>query len=88
MIESTLPLYPKSAETLINDRSCGLFNMFLGIGQVVGPIYGSTITKMYGFRIMCDLVSIGCLVYGIIYYVFGNGRIAFIKSRWEEISPE
>jgi len=49
MIESVLPLYPPDAETTINDLSCGIFNMFLGIGQIIAPIFGATITEKYGF---------------------------------------
>jgi hypothetical protein len=43
MIESVLPLYPESAEPRINDLSSGIFNMFLGIGQVCGPLFGSIV---------------------------------------------
>jgi hypothetical protein len=44
MIESAMCYYPASAETEINDISSGMFNMFLGIGQIIGPLYGSLVT--------------------------------------------
>lgn len=43
MVESVIPLYPGQEET-INDLSSGLFNMFLGIGQVIGPLFGALVT--------------------------------------------
>ena len=82
MIESVLPLYPESAETQINDISSGIFNMFLGIGQIIGPLYGSIVTAEYGFRYCCDLVSIICLVFAISYYVLADGQEAIQNSRW------
>jgi hypothetical protein len=49
MIDVALLLYPESSEIKINDISSGLFNMFIGIGQIIGPIYGSYMNKEYGF---------------------------------------
>ena len=49
MIESVLPLYPPAAETTINDLSCGIFNMFLGLGQIIAPVFAATVTDAYGF---------------------------------------
>ena len=41
MIETVIPLYPESCESQINDISSGLFNMFLGLGQIIGPLFGA-----------------------------------------------
>lgn len=49
MIDVAMPLYPESCEGQINDISSGLFNMFLGIGQIIGPIFGAVMTEKYGF---------------------------------------
>ena len=88
MIESALPLYPPGAESTINDLSCGIFNMFLGLGQIVAPIFGATLTKAYGFQICCDLVSIVCLVFAILYYICAEGRSAIKDSKWGDIEEE
>lgn len=56
--------------------------MFLGLGQVAGPVYGALATKAYGFQICCDLVAIMCLVFAIFYYIFGRGREAIKNSKW------
>jgi MFS family permease len=82
MIESVLPLYPESAESQINDISSGIFNMFLGIGQVAGPLFGSIVSKYLGFRMTCDLVAVICLLFSISYYVFTDGAEAMRKSKW------
>jgi MFS family permease len=88
MIESVLPLYPESAESEINDLSSGIFNMFLGIGQVAGPLFGSIISKKYGFRMTCDLVAVICLVFSILYYVYTDGAEAMRKSKWIHVAKE
>jgi MFS family permease len=88
MIESVLPLYPDSAESQINDISSGMFNMFLGIGQVAGPLFGSIVSKKLGFRMTCDLVAVICLVFSICYYVFTDGAEAMRKSKWIHVAPE
>ena len=88
MIESVLPHYPESADHQINDLSSGIFNMFLGIGQVIGPLYGSFVTSHYGFRYCSDFVSVICLVFAITYYMFGEGAKAFQGSFWINESLE
>lgn len=44
MIESVQGFYPQSAEFEINNISSGMFNMFLGLGQILGPMYGASVT--------------------------------------------
>jgi MFS family permease len=88
MIESVLPEYPESAEVQINDLSSGIFNMFLGIGQVAGPLFGSIVSKQVGFRLTCDLVALICLLFSIAYYIVTDGAHAMRKSRWIHVAPE
>ena len=73
MIESVLPEYPMEAETQINDISSGIFNMFLGLGQIIGPMFGATVTQLIGFETCCDIVAMICLLYSILYYLFADG---------------
>lgn len=62
--------------------------MFLGIGQVSGPIFGSLITDMYGFRVCCDFVAIISLLYGLIYFTFADGPNSFVTSKWINVEDE
>ena len=72
MVESTLPLYP-GRERQINDLSAGIYNAFLGLGQVIAPLVGAGITQAYGFQVTTDVIALICLVFGVIYFALGNG---------------
>lgn len=87
MINSMSDKHP-GQETEVNDLCAGLFNMFLGLGQVIGPLYGSALTKRMGFRHCCDTVSAIALVYATLYFIMCDGFGAFRNSRWEHIEPE
>ena len=91
MIECSLPLFP-GQETEVNDLSSGIYNTFLGIGQVLAPIFGSLVVNAFedkakGFKVCIDLVSLICLVYAIAYYVICDGWNAFGESRWRNLDP-
>ena len=66
----------------VNDLSSGLFNTSLGLGQVMGPMFGALMTKNFGFRVCCDTVSLLCLIFAILYYLIADGLDAFKSSRW------
>ena len=76
MVESTLPLYP-GQERKINDLSAGIFNSFLGFGQVIAPAYGSFVTEALGFRSSTDIAAITCFTFAVIYFVVAGGIEAF-----------
>ena len=40
-------------------------------------MYGSTATAKLGFRLTADIVAIICFVFGIVYFLFGDGLEAF-----------
>jgi len=72
MINAASEKYPKRIIE-ITDMSAGVFNCLLGTGQVIGPIFGSTITRLYGFRTCADTLAIVSLAYSVIYFIFGGG---------------
>ena len=60
--------------------SSGIFNGVLGIGMICGPLFGSYITELYGFRVQCDCVALISLLFGLIYFQFGDGLNGFKKT--------
>ena len=72
MVDSSIPLFP-GQENETNDLSSGIFNAFLGLGQVLSPPYGSYVTANYGFRTTCDLVAVICFVFAVLYFFIGGG---------------
>ena len=74
MIDSASEKFPQSNINDINDVSSGLFNMFLGIGQICGPIISSSITKNFGFKTSCDTVAVISFIFGIIYFMFTRSK--------------
>ena len=85
MIDAVVPLYPKSMEPEINDAASGIFNMFLGIGQITGPLFGSFMVNQYDFVSCTDSVAIISLTFGVIYFLFGGGCQAFRRSKWSDV---
>lgn len=83
MIDAAIEKYPDQ-EYLINDLSSGIFNSFLGFGQIIGPLYGSLMTSKYGFRLACDYLAIFCLCFSFIYFTMGDGIGAFKESRCKD----
>ena len=79
MVESTIPLFP-GQEREVNDLSSGIFNSFLGFGQVVAPAYGSFVTEAVGFRKTADIVAIMCFIFAFLYFVIAGGPEAFRTS--------
>ena len=76
MVESMIPLYP-GQERAVNDLSAGLYNAFLGFGQVVAPGYGAFMTEAVGFRWTSDVVAIICFFFALVYFIIAGGVPAF-----------
>ena len=76
MVESTIPLYP-GQERKVNDLSSGLFNSFLGFGQVIAPGYGAFMVEAFGFRVTSDVVGLLCVFFAFLYFVLAGGAKAF-----------
>lgn len=59
--------------------------MFLGIGQVAGPLFGAIITEKYGYKTCCDSVSLISLFFAVLYYILTDGKSALASSKWVHI---
>ena len=66
------------------DISSGLFNAVLGMGQVLGPIYATWATELWGFAYCCDYIAIGSLAIGICYLIFTKSYPEPIQKTKEE----
>lgn len=72
MIEATGLKY-MSKESERNDRLSSIYNTCLGIGQIVGPLLGSSMKKHFGFRSGTDIVSIWIAAFLIVYFFCVDG---------------
>lgn len=74
MINSGAKYYPTKIIEL-TDISAGVFNSGLGIGQVIGPIFGSYVTEATDFRSCSDIVGYILFAYAILYFLLGDGIV-------------
>lgn len=72
MVDSAALHFPTQLKE-VNDCSAGVFNAFLGIGQVLAPCYGSLMVTNYGFRVTMDWAAIIAISFALIYFIFGGG---------------
>jgi MFS family permease len=64
-------------EAEVGARSAGLFNAFLGFGQVLAPAYGTMTMDTFGWRTTTDIVAVVCFVFAATYFLLGGGQTAF-----------
>ena len=76
MIRQGRKLYPGQIEK-ISDLCAGIFNSTLGIGQILGPLYGSNVKEFLGFRTTCDIFALIAIAYAFLYLVLGTGWQGF-----------
>lgn len=72
MIKAGMKRFPEQ-EALVNDLSSGIFNCFLGLGQISGPLFGAYMELNYGFRLTCDGVGFLSLAIAVLYFFFASG---------------
>ena len=70
MVEFANSNFP-GQENHVNNMSAGMFNTFMGLGEVIGTIYGALLFDHLGFRGVCDSISIICFSYALIFFLFG-----------------
>ena len=87
MIRASSQNYPKRIIEL-TDMSAGVFNCCLGVGMVIAPIFGSTMTKIYDFRNCSDMVAYSLLVYFLIYFLLADGLKLLRSGCKEKVKKE
>lgn len=57
----------KDQEDKVIDMAAAIVNAWFGLGEALGPIFGSYFTYIFDFRTWWDLVGIQLLIFGVIY---------------------
>ena len=57
-----------------------MFNSSLGLGQVLGPLFGAPVYASVGFRTMEDIMAFICIGFSILYFIFAGGMTAFKRT--------
>lgn len=80
MMESTRIAYPDCDLEHATNLLSGILNSSIGVGQAIGPIFGSTIYQIVGFRATQDATALVVITSGVLYLLFGQGFQAFAKT--------
>ena len=80
MMLSTHLIYPDADLEHANNLLSGLFNCWFGIGQALGPLFGSVIYQTIGFRALCDITAGISVAVSILYFIFGEGCQAISQT--------
>ena len=76
MIETGKERFPDQEEAVTN-MSAAIYNVFLGIGYLLAPLYGTSVAEHLGFRLTMDILAFFDLAFAIAYFSFAGGKGAF-----------
>ena len=76
MVEGALQHYP-TQERDVKNMSSAIFNSFLGVGQVIAPLYGSTLNQFIEFKHTTTLSGALDFVFAVLFFIFAGGATAF-----------
>jgi len=77
MLEVAKEKYPGCNMHAVGDLTGALLNTALGLGQVLGPLYGAITYAALDFRLTQDIMAIVCILFGTLYFLLGDGMTAF-----------
>lgn len=77
MITHASVMYPNQEEE-VSAYCASIFNTFLGVGQIAGPLFGSNLSTFIGFPLTEDIAAIIMTVYVVIYFFFVKGYVGFM----------
>ena len=58
----------------------GMMTASIGVGQASGPLIGSAIYQVAGFRVMCDVIASVVILYAFIYLFGAQGCQAYKQT--------
>ena len=79
MIDVAKARYPQQEE-LTTAMSAALYNSMLGTAYLIAPIYGGSVTQVFGFKISMDILALIDLIFVIFYLTIGEGYSGFVES--------
>lgn len=59
----------------------GLYGTFFSTGQILAPIVGGALFDAVGFRQTTDFMTIACLVYSLLFFIFNVGFRIFAQEK-------
>ena len=68
LIQDAVEGFPKN-KIEVTDKSSGVVSSMFSLGQAIGPIYGSNMISLIGFRWCADTIAIMLIIYSLIYFV-------------------
>lgn len=68
MIAILTDKFPNQTERAA-DISSGILNLAFGLGQLIGPLYGSLVEHALDFRTTCDIAGAQIVFLGIIFSI-------------------
>ena len=72
MVEGAIEHFP-AYEREVNNMSSGIFNSFLGLGQVIGPMFGSILNEVINFQHTTTICAAIDLAFAIAYFFCAGG---------------
>lgn len=88
MLDASTEKYPQANSQIVGDYSGALFSTFLGLGQVIGPLYGATTYAALNFRLTQDILAIFCIAFSILYFFFADGARSFRETLCRRLSSD
>jgi MFS family permease len=78
--ESLVEGQSEHQDQLLNDMASGLYSTFYSVGQILAPTIGGALYDSIGYKSTCDLMSLLCLVFSTIYFMFNVGTMIFAEE--------
>ena len=77
LIDSYNLTYHVGESETLNDKCSGLFNSFISLGSMVGPLIGGCLTDYIGYRATNDAMALFVGGYALIYLFFNIDKSDF-----------
>ena len=77
---ATRKTYPNCELDYTNSLISGMLNGCYGFGQALGPIMGSVIYQMFGFRVLCTFTGTFIIIFTFLYFARAEGPQAFANT--------